>query len=160
MQLTTNIKLDAVELTIFRHLQRWSGLLDRIKCSDQDRKTAMLLTEGQGLTQDRMFTALVQWKKCLYVMQQQKLDSEELLKSDLPENSVGVIAKPKQTARMMIESADSAIADISKAVALGTMLLEILNNKPPELVDVYPEEGTGRHLFVYVIREESEFELD
>lgn len=160
MQLLTTIKLDQEELKIFRHLQRWTGLFDRIKCSAEERKTAEFLFDGNGLNQEKLFNALVLWKKCLHIVQQQKIDAEEMVKHGLPENSGGVIAKPKQAVQMMRESAESAIADISKAIALGVMLLETLNNNPPELIDVYPEEETGRYLFIYTIREKTEFELD
>lgn len=147
MQIVKTIKWDRAELHIFRNLQRWLSLSERARLNEDEYKdAARLANEPSGATAEKLEKSLIAWKKMLYVMQQQKLDAEVLMK-DAPEDGGGLIAKPKQATIMMAENADMAITDITKACNIGLMALNFIKGELPELIDSYEENGSFLHIF-------------
>jgi hypothetical protein len=137
MKIVKLVRWDRSEVRVFRDLERWTGLYERANLDEDEIKSLGRLIHDPHTTKERLLESVAVWKKLREVMQTQLRESE-IQSQTLPETAAGIIARPKQMAVAMSEAAESAIADITKAILLVVFAIGLLEGdlSQSQLLDV------------------------
>lgn len=175
MLIKTTTVFEREEQAIFGKLNKWTHLLEKIEkwaITVDQLKFAKHLAHNEHVNWDHnnLFLALLPWKKVLNMTKQNIEDLQyELDRSqNIEENSIKsvghykietktkipIISNANQVTKTLIESAETAVAEINKAINLGLMIIETMKGVSPILVDVYDEDE--QWFYVYTMRNDND----